>query len=123
MAGTVRRLASMELNSKVGSSPATSMRMEPPNHPRFRASPAIQEDHVKLIQETEKKYDDRWGIGKVRCDKVIELPKELKSTIAFPAITQRIVNELIENGVEGWSLDKMRNKKILNFNDWTVQLV
>jgi hypothetical protein len=58
-----------------------------------------------------------------RCDTVIELTDEFKSTIALPAITRRIVNELIDRQLEGWNLERMRANEILDFNHWSLQLV
>ena len=99
------------------------MRMEPRGHgEQFRAEERVTKSQQALFFETEKKHREKWGTH-VRCDSVIELPNELKSSIALPAITRRIVNELIENAVDGWSLEKMRTHKILNVNDWSVQLV
>ena len=57
------------------------------------------------------------------CDTVIELTDELKATIALPAITRRIVSEVIDRQLEGWNLERMRANDILDFNHWSVQLV
>jgi hypothetical protein len=83
------------------------MRVEPRSHgEQFRAEAQVTKNQQELFFETEKKHREKWGT-QVRCDSVIELPNELKSSIALPAITHRIVNELIENAVDGWSLEKM----------------
>lgn len=58
-----------------------------------------------------------------RCDTVMELTDELKSKIALPAITRRIVDELFDRQLEGWNLERMRDNDILDVNHWSVQLV
>ncbi len=125
MARTVRSFVQMELGpiGVPGGHDLVYMRMEPRSHgEQFRAAERVTKSQQKLLFETEKKRREKWG-DHVRCDSVIELPSELKSRIALPAIIRRIVNELIENSVDGWNLDKMRAQKILNLNEWSVQLV
>jgi len=97
------------------------MGMEPKHGDYFRAPQHLtqsqQQQYLARDEDLRRKYENG------RCDTVIEFPDELKSTIALPAITRRIVNELIDRQLEGWTLERMRATKILDFNDWSVQLV
>ncbi len=125
MARTVRSFVQMELRpiGVQGVQNLVSMRMEPPNHgQQFRAAERLTSSQQQMFLDTDKKHRERWA-HRVRCDSVIELPNELKSTIALPAIIRRIVKELTENRVDGWTLEKMRANKILDINEWSVQLV
>ncbi len=125
MARTVRSFVQFELRPSAAheKSDPQFMGMEPPGRgDKFRAAELVTPSQQKLFIETDKKLREKWE-GRVGCDSVIELPDELKSSIALPAITRRIVNELINTDVDAWSLDKMRAQKILNIDQWSVQLV
>lgn len=121
MARAVKSYVHMELGPIGVRGMPVYMRMEPKHGNYFRASQhltkAEQQQWVARDEDLRKKYE------KGGCDTVIELTDELKSTIALPAITRRIVNELIDRQMEGWNLERMRANDILDFNDWSVQLV
>ena len=125
MARTVKSFVKMELGpiGVRGVHDIVYMRMES-RHPAadFRAEQRLTKSQQQLYLKRDKELSEKYG-DKARCDSVVELPDELKSAIALPAITRRIVNELIEHNLDGWSLEKMRANKILNINEWSVQLV
>lgn len=121
MARAVKSYVHMELGPIGVRGMPVYMRMEPKHGDYFRAAQhltkAEQQQWVTRDEDLRKKYE------KGRCDTVIELTDELKSTIALPAITRRIVNELVDRQLEGWNLERMRANDILDFNHWSVQLV
>jgi hypothetical protein len=121
MARTVRSYVQMELGPIAVHGVHVYMRMEPRHADYFRATKQVtkgeQQQYFARDKDLRKKFE------KARCDSVIELTDELKSTIALPAITRRIVSELIDRTLEGWNLERMRANKILDFNEWSVQLV
>lgn len=121
MARAVKSYVHMELGPIGVRGMPVYMRMEPKHGDYFRASQHLtksqQQQYFARDEDLRRKYENG------RCDTLIELTDELKSTIALPAITRRIVNELIDRQLEGWSLERMRANKILDFNDWSVQLV
>jgi len=122
MARTVRSFVQMELGPIGQGIPSVSMRMESPGHAEeFRAQARLTTSQQELYLKRDKELSEKFGV-QARCDSIIELPDELKSTIALPAITRCIVNELA-NGIHGWSLEKMRAHKILDITEWSVQLV
>jgi hypothetical protein len=121
MARTVKSFVAMELGPIGVRGAPVYMRMEPKHGAYFRAAQHLtkneQQQYVARDEDLRKKYE------KGRCDSVIELTDELKSTIALPAITRRIVSELIDRQLEGWTLERMRANEILDFNQWSVLLV
>jgi hypothetical protein len=121
MARAVKSYVHMELGPIGVRGAPVYMRMEPKHRDYFRAAQPVtkseQQRYLARDEDLRKKYE------KARCDSVIELTDELKSTIALPAITRRIVSELIDRQLEGWNLERMRANNILDFNEWSVLLV
>jgi hypothetical protein len=121
MARAVKSYVHMELGPIGVRGAPVYMRMEPRHGDYFRAAQPVtkseQQQYLARDEDLRKKYEN------ARCDTVAELTDELKSTIALPAITRRIVSELIDRQLEGWNLERMRANKILDFNHWSVQLV
>jgi hypothetical protein len=125
MAQTVRNYVHMELGP-IGvqvTRDLVYMRMEPRNHgKRFRAQQPVTKGQQRRYFDRDQELRKKFG-EKVRCDSVTELPDDIKSEIALPAITRTIVNELVEHSIDGWSIEELRAHKILDINDWSVQLV
>ena len=127
MARAVRHYVQMELGpiGERGLPTISSMRMEARGHGNyFRTERRLTPSEQAMILARDKHPRDKFGPN-ARCDAVSELPPDLKSAIAIPAISRRIVNELHKHtdGDESWSLEKMRAEGILDFYQWTVQLV
>jgi hypothetical protein len=122
MARAIKSYVHMELGPIGVPGAPVYMRMEPKHGDYFRAAQPVtkseQQKYFARDEDLRKKYRE-----KVRCDSVSELTEELKSTIALPAITRRIVSELIDRQLEGWNLERMRANNILDFNQWSVLLV
>jgi len=96
--------------------------VEPRHGDYFRASQQLTKAEQQQYFARDKELREKFG-DTARCDSVIELTEELKSTIALPAITRRIVSELVDRQLEGWNLERMRANKILDLNEWSVRLV
>jgi len=122
MARAVRSYVHMELGLAGALGNPIDMRMEPRHGDYFRASRQLTNAEQQEYFAREKDLREKFG-DTAHCDSVIELTDELKSAIALPAITRRIVSELVDRQLEGWNLERMRANKILDFNEWSVQLV
>lgn len=122
MAQAVRSYVHMESVPIGARGNPTYMRMEPRHGDYFRAEQQLTNAEQQQYFARAKALREKFGHN-ARCDSVIELTDELKSTIALPAIIRRIVSELVDRQLEGWNLERMRANRILDINEWSVQLV